>query len=112
MFVLLCCEVVASVPDSREFSLEDTAVVRELEIGFIQYGVVVVSGDDVARSASCFSSGSIGVASNCVRVCVLNEIMEVVSVFLTVFTWGHNNEVTVEVEHWCGKIPVKTSRDV
>ena len=112
MFVFLCCEVVASVPDSREFNLEDTAVVRELEVGFFQLGVVVVSGDDVARSASCFSSGSIGVASNSVRVCILNEIMKVASVILSVFTWGHNDEVTVEVEHWCGKIPVKTSRDV
>jgi hypothetical protein len=56
VFVILCCEVVASVPDSREFSLEDSAVVRELEVGFFQLGVVVVSGDDVARSSSCFSS--------------------------------------------------------
>jgi hypothetical protein len=45
-------------------------------------------------------------------VCVLKEMMEVVSVFLSVFTWGHNSKVTVEVEHWCGKIPVETSWDV
>jgi hypothetical protein len=32
VFVFLCSEVVASVPDSQEFSLEDTAVVRELEV--------------------------------------------------------------------------------
>jgi hypothetical protein len=112
VFVLLCCEVVASVPDSREFSLEDTAVVREFEVGFFQHGVIVVSGDDVVRSASCFSSGSIGVASNSVRVCILNEIMKVSSVIVSVFTWGHDNKVTVEVEHWCDKIPVETSRDV
>jgi hypothetical protein len=70
--------------------LEDRAVVRELEVGFFQHGVVVVSGDDVARSTSCFCSGSIGVAGYCVRVCFLNEIMEVVSLFLRVFIWGHN----------------------
>jgi hypothetical protein len=92
--------------------LEDNAVVRELEVGFFQLGVAVVSGDDVARSASCFSSGSIGVASNSVRVCILNEIVKVSSVIFSVFTLGHNNEVTVEVEHWCGKIPVETSGDV
>jgi hypothetical protein len=45
-------------------------------------------------------------------VCVLNEIVEVVSVVLSVFTWGHNSEVTVEVEQWCSKIPVETSRDI
>ena len=87
-------------------------MVRELEVGFFQLGVVVVSGNDVARSASCFSSGSIGVASDSVRVCILNEIMKVSSVILSVFTWGHNCEVTVEDEHWCGKIPVETSGDV
>jgi hypothetical protein len=38
--------------------------------------------------------------------------MKVSSVILSVFTWGHNDEVTVEFEHWCGKIPVETSRDV
>ena len=109
MFVFLCSEVVASVPGSREFSLEDTAVVRELEVGFFQLGVVVVSGNDVARSASCFSSGSIGVASYCVRVCILNEIVEVVSVIISFFSWGHNSEFAVEVEHWYDKIPVETS---
>ena len=109
VFVFLCCEVVASVPDSREFYLEDAAVVRELEVGFFQHGVVVVIGDDVARSASCFSSGSIGVASDCVRVCVLNEIVEVVSVIISVFSWGHKSEFAVEVEHWYDKIPVETS---
>jgi hypothetical protein len=45
-------------------------------------------------------------------VCVLNEIVEVVSVIFSVFSWGHNSEVTVEVKHWCGKISVETSRDV
>ena len=38
--------------------------------------------------------------------------MEVVSVILSVFSWGHYSEVTVEVEHWSGKIPFETSRDV
>jgi hypothetical protein len=112
VFVFLCCEVVASVPDSREFCLEDAAAIRELEVSSFQHGVVVVCSDDVARSASCISSGSIGVASNCVRVCVLNQIVEVVSLILSAFSWGHNSEVLVEVEHWCDKIPVETSGDV
>ena len=43
VFILLCCEVVASVPDSREFCLEDAAVIRELEVGFFQHGVIAVS---------------------------------------------------------------------
>jgi hypothetical protein len=34
--------------------LEDTAVVRELEVGFFQLGVVVVSGDDVAKFVTKF----------------------------------------------------------
>ena len=70
IIAFLCCEVVANVPDSREFCLEDAAVVREHEVSFFQQGAVVVSGDNVARSASCFSSGFIGVTSYCVRVCV------------------------------------------
>jgi hypothetical protein len=60
-------------------------VIRELEVGFLQHGVVVVSGDDVARSTSCFSSGSIDGASYGVRVCVLNEIVEVFSVMIHLY---------------------------
>jgi hypothetical protein len=52
MCFFLCFEVVASVPYSREFCLEDAAVIRELEVSFFQHGVVVVCSDDVARSAS------------------------------------------------------------
>jgi hypothetical protein len=59
VFVFLCCEAVASVPDGRDFCLEDAAVIRELEVSFFQHGVVVVCIDDVVRSASCIGSGSI-----------------------------------------------------
>jgi hypothetical protein len=72
----------------------------------------LVSGDDVTRSASCFSSGSIGAASYGVRVCVLNDIVDVVYVILSVLSWGRNSEFKVDVEHWCDKIPVETFRDV
>jgi hypothetical protein len=30
VFVILCCQVVASAPDSGEFCLKDTAVIKEL----------------------------------------------------------------------------------
>jgi hypothetical protein len=112
IFVFLYCEVVASDPDSQEFCLEDAAVIRELKVSFFKHSVVVLCGDNVARFVSSMSSGSIGVASNCVRVCVLNEIVEVVPVILSVFSWGQYSEVSVKVEHWCGKIPVGTSGDV
>ena len=100
MLVGIVGELLAGISNGCKFSLVNGAKVRKVERVFVYDRVVIVGSDSVSCATDFIGFGSVCVAGYPIVRCVVDDVLELVSVYAWVVSWCCCVEVTLEIECW------------
>ena len=112
MFVGIVDELLGGIRNGCKLSLVNGAEVWKVERVLVYDRVVIVGSDDVSCATAFIGFGSVCVAGYPIVRCFVDDVLELVSVYVWVVSWCCCVENTLEIECWDCKVSFAIMGDV